>query len=41
MKSICFLREIVINVLIQTNNYMIQMISISIETMTIATIITG
>jgi hypothetical protein len=41
MKSICFLHEIVINVLIQNTNHIMQPTSISIETTTITTIITG
>lgn len=38
MKSICFLHEIVINVLIQNANHIIQTIEISIETFVITTI---
>ncbi len=41
MKSICFLHEIVINVLIHNTNHILHPISISIETSTITTIITG
>ena len=37
MKSICFLRKIVSNVLIQNTNHITQAISISIETSTIIT----